>query len=86
MKFKGRNLQRLNTEKMAKKEWIAGAIKHPGALHRQLGVPQGQKIPAAKVEAAAKSSNPTLRRRAILAQTLGKMPKGKGGCARGIKK
>ena len=26
--------------------WIAGAIKHPGALHRSLGVPQGKKIPA----------------------------------------
>ena len=62
------------------KEWIKGAIKHPGALHRDLGVPQGQKIPAAKVETATKSSNPTLRRRAILAQTLKKMHKGKGGC------
>ena len=64
---------------MAKK-WIQGAIKRPGALHRDLGVPQGQKIPAAKVETATKSSNPTLRRRAILAQTLKKMHKGKGGC------
>ena len=36
------------------KDFIAGAIKRPGALHRKLGVPVGQKIPAAKVAAAAK--------------------------------
>jgi len=55
--------------------WIQGAIKHPGALHEQLGVPKGQKIPASKLASAAKSSNPTLRKRAILAKTLGKMHK-----------
>lgn len=32
--------------------WISGAIKHPGALHRDLGVAMGQKIPAAKMAAA----------------------------------
>jgi len=26
---------------MAKKKWISGAIKRPGQLHRDLGVPQG---------------------------------------------
>ena len=50
--------------------WIAGAIKHPGALHKTLGVPMGKKIPAKKLAAAAKSSNPTTRRRAALAKTL----------------
>jgi hypothetical protein len=54
---------------MAKK-WIQKAIKHPGALHSQLGVPQGQKIPASKLAKASHSSNPTLRRRANLAKTL----------------
>ena len=53
---------------MAKK-WIAGAIKHPGALHRELGVPQGQKIPAKKLAAAAKKGG-TEGKRARLAQTL----------------
>ena len=53
--------------------WIQKAIRHPGALHRQLGVPQGQKIPAKKLAKAAHSSNPTLRRRANLAKTLKKM-------------
>jgi len=55
--------------------WIKGAIKHPGALHKELGVPQGKKIPEAKLEKAEKSKNPTLRRRADLAKTLGKMHK-----------
>lgn len=38
---------------MAKK-FIQKAIKKPGELHRDLGVPQGQKIPAKKLKAAAK--------------------------------
>lgn len=53
--------------------WIKGAIKHPGALHRELGVPEGEKIPSKKLNAAAHSSNPTLRKRASLAKTLGRM-------------
>ena len=60
---------------MAKK-WIQNAISHPGALHTALHVPQGQKIPAAKIEKATHNSNPTLAKRANLAQTLGKMHKG----------
>jgi len=55
--------------------WIKGAIKHPGALHKELGVPQGKKIPQAKLEKAEKSKNPTLRKRANLAETLGRMHK-----------
>ncbi len=55
--------------------WIKGAIKHPGALHKDLGVPKGQKIPEAKLEKAEKSNNPTLRKRAKLAETLGRMHK-----------
>ena len=30
-------------------DWIKGAIKHPGALHKSLHVPKGQKIPLAKI-------------------------------------
>ena len=52
------------------KNWIKGAIKHPGALHRTLGVPEGKKIPAGKLAAAKHSSNSTTRRRANLASTL----------------
>jgi len=56
-------------------KWIQGAIKHPGALHRQLGVPEDEPIPAKKLTAAKHSSNPTERKRAILAETLKKMHK-----------
>ena len=49
--------------------WIKGAIKHPGALHRELGVKQGKKIPAAKLRAAAKKKG-KVGRRARLAETL----------------
>jgi hypothetical protein len=50
--------------------WIKGAIKHPGALHRTLGVPQGKKIPPKLLAKASKSKDPTTRRRAALAKTL----------------
>ncbi len=58
---------------MAKK-WIQKAIKHPGALHKQLHVPAGQKIPAKKLEAAA-SKGGKLGQRARLAETLKGMHK-----------
>ena len=51
---------------------IAGAIKHRGALHRELGVPMGQKIPVAKLAKAA-SAGGKLGQRARLAETLGKL-------------
>jgi hypothetical protein len=49
--------------------WISGAIKHPGALHRELGVPQGKKIPAGKLARAAHAKG-KLGQRARLAETL----------------
>jgi hypothetical protein len=55
-------------------KWIQGAIKKPGALHEQLGVPQGKKIPAKKLSEAA-SKGGKIGQRARLAQTLGKMRK-----------
>lgn len=58
---------------MAKK-WVQGAIKKPGQLHRDLGVPQGQKIPASKLAAAAKRGG-KVGQRARLAQTLKGMNK-----------
>lgn len=61
---------------MAKK-WIQGAIEHPGALRKELHVKKGEKIPAAKLKKAEESKNPTLRKRAVLAETLRKMSKKK---------
>ena len=36
------------------KKWIQKAVKKPGALRKSLGVKKGQKIPAKKLNAAAK--------------------------------
>lgn len=55
------------------KNWIAGAIKHPGGLHRALGVPEGQKIPAKKMASAAHSHSEHIRRMVALAHTLRNM-------------
>ena len=49
--------------------WIQKAIKHPGALHKEMGVPEGKKIPAKRLKAAAKKSG-KLGARARLAETL----------------
>jgi hypothetical protein len=56
----------------AKKKWIQKAINKPGALHKQLHVPKGEKIPAGKLAAAAKKGG-VLGKRARLAQTLSKI-------------
>lgn len=48
---------------------IKAAIKRPGQLHRDLGVPEGQKIPPGKIAAAAKAGG-KLGQRARFAQTL----------------
>lgn len=60
------------------KNWIAGAIKKPGQLHRDLGVPQGEKIPQKRLQAAA-SKGGKVGQRARFAETLEGMhhPKGK---------
>jgi len=54
---------------MAEK-FIKNAIKHPGKLHRELGVKQGEKIPAKKLAKAEHSKNPTIKKEAVLAKTL----------------
>lgn len=59
---------------MAKEKFIQKAIKHPGALHRQLHVPKGKKIPAKKLAAAAKKGG-KLGQRARFAETLKKLHK-----------
>lgn len=59
---------------MATKNWIAGAIKKPGQLHKDLGVPQGKKIPEKKLEAAAAKGG-KVGQRARLAETLKGMKK-----------
>lgn len=54
-------------------KWIQKALDKKGskgALHRELHVPEGKKIPAKKLAKSAKSNNPTLVKRVNLARTL----------------
>lgn len=46
-----------------------------GALRDALGIKKGQKIPAKKLEKATHSKNPTIKKRAVLAETFKKMRK-----------
>jgi len=54
--------------------WIQKAIKKPGALHKQLGIKEGKKIPSKTLAKAAKKGG-KLGQRARLAQTLKKLKK-----------
>lgn len=51
------------------KQWIAGAVKHKGALHEALGVPQGEKIPESKLSVKPGDSL-LMKKRKSLADTL----------------
>ena len=55
--------------KGGKTNWIAGAIKQPGALRKSLGVKGDNPIPAGKLAKAAKAPG-KMGQRARLAQTL----------------
>lgn len=59
------------------KKFIQKMDLKKGALREALHVPEGKKIPAKKLAKAAKSSNPTLKKRAVLAETFKKMAKKK---------
>jgi hypothetical protein len=60
----------------AKNKWTPKKEFHPGGekgkLHREMGVPEGDKIPAGDLEAATHSKNPEIRRDAIRAETMKK--------------
>jgi hypothetical protein len=51
-------------------DWIQGAVRNKGALHRALGVPEDKPIPESKLEEAKHAKDPHLRRMAHLAETL----------------
>lgn len=55
--------------------WIQKIGMKKGALHKDLNVPQDKKIPQKKLDKALKSSNTTLKKRAVLAKTLEKLHK-----------
>jgi hypothetical protein len=50
--------------------WIKGAVKHPGALHKALHVPTSEPIPEKKLAKAAHSDSAHIRKMADLAKTL----------------
>lgn len=54
----------------SKTKWIQDAIKNKGALHRALGVDEGNKISEKRLEKAEHSKNPLTKKRAVLARTL----------------
>lgn len=62
-------------KKKADKKWIQKIDMKKGALRKELGAKKGKPIPKAKLEKAAKSKNPTLKKRAVLALNLRKMKK-----------
>ncbi|MGC8534911.1 MAG: hypothetical protein ACP5QR_05185 [Rhizomicrobium sp.] len=43
---------------------------HKGKLHEELGIPDGEKIPAARLDEATHSHNPEIRDDAIRAKTM----------------
>lgn len=61
---------------MGDKNWIQKALpkSSKGKLHKELGVPEGKKIPEKKLKAAAKKGGKE-GQRARLAQTLEKLPR-----------
>ena len=58
------------------KNWIADATKNKGGLHKSLGIPQGQPIPA-KTLADAATKGGKVGKQARLAQTLKHLSRGK---------
>jgi hypothetical protein len=54
------------------KNWIQKAVKHPGALHKMLGVKQGNTIPAGKLHSAAQKGG-KLGQRARFAENMKKI-------------
>lgn len=64
----------LPMKKGGKAKWAAKAFKpsHKGELHRALDVPEGEKIPAGKMESAVHSKNPHVRHMAQAARNINK--------------
>jgi hypothetical protein len=50
--------------------WIQKMHMKKGKLHRELNVPEGEKISPKKMAKGAKSKNPTIRKEVALAKTL----------------
>lgn len=61
---------------VARRKWMqpngpgSTVVKHPGALHRALHVPIGQKIPEKKMAAGSRSKSPRVRKMVGLAHAF----------------
>ncbi|DAD54674.1 TPA: hypothetical protein [Aquificae Joseph's Coat Spring virus] len=62
-------------KKKAGKDWIQGAVKHPGAFTEWCEKQGFNGVTQECIEKGKKSSNETTRRRAVLAETFKKMGK-----------
>lgn len=60
-----------------KEKWIQKAInpEKKGSLRKALHVKEGENIPTSKLKKAEHSKNPTLKKKAVLAETLKRMHK-----------
>lgn len=70
MKPRGSRVSHGDVKRIMKKGKKAISF-HPGALHAELGVPQGEKIPAGKMAAAASGKDgPLAKKRALFAKNV----------------
>jgi hypothetical protein len=58
------------------KKWISDAIKHPGRVHKYLGIPEGEKIPMGKLNEAIEKVKGTGNKSLLSALLLAKRLKG----------
>lgn len=70
-----RNSHHPGFEKVLARENKAAGVhinpEHKGLLHQDLHIPEGQKIPEARIKAAEHSSDPAERKRAQFADNFG---------------
>lgn len=64
------------SNKKSDKNWIQSAIKKPGSLKNQLGIPDDENIPKKILDKAAKKDG-KIGKRARLAKTLSKLKNNK---------
>lgn len=62
-------------DKKMDKKWIQKTDMKKGALRKELNVPEGKKISAKKLDKAMHSSDPKIKKQAVLAKTLKSMKK-----------
>jgi len=65
------------SKKKKDRKWIQKAIKKPGAFRAWCKSRGYEKVTQACIEEGKRSSNPTIRRRAVLAETLSRLRKRK---------